>query len=175
MQYAEDLQKQSKNFENLEMKIKECFDYVANIKNANVEEINSLVQESHDKMRTEFMSHHSPDNLVDYKTFNEFLKGKVDKDEFENSLQDKSNLQDVERNLNAISTIHKQLKNVGVLVFEILRRELMKYEEKAKTKNGGKREALEILDQASNVVKWIDNFKIKTEEKVKEISISVRV
>ena len=104
------------------------------------------------------MNQRSPENLVNYKTFYSFLDEKADKKELENQMNEKSNVEDMLLNLNVSTTIHKQLKNVGILVLEILRRDLLKYEESRKTKNCWKREATEILEQATSVIKWINRY-----------------
>lgn len=105
------------------------------------------------------MNHNSPENLVDFKTLNTFLAEKASKDDLEMRLEGKSNIKDTTFNLNTSTTIHNQLKNIGILVLEILRKDYLNFTETPKTKNCARREAKQILNQASTVVQWINGFK----------------
>lgn len=121
-------------------------------------EINFALKRSLNQLRTEFVAQNDPNNMVDYKTFNSFVNNKVEKGELMSLLQLKSNVQDTEINMKATDILHKQLKHVLVLLIEVFRKDLLKFEQNKKPKNSGKRDAQIILNQAVYIAKWINSF-----------------
>ncbi|CAI2358875.1 unnamed protein product [Moneuplotes crassus] len=145
-------------FNRIYEKIDDCYKFISKTAQTSEDNINTLFNKGMDEMKKEFMSYHSPENLVDYGTFNSALDTKVEKSDLDKLLEGKSDINQMDTNTIALQVLHKQLKNIGILVFEILRKEFMKFEESKKIKNCAKREAKEILEQASNITKWINCF-----------------
>lgn len=101
-------------------------------------EINLSLKRGLSQLRTEFIGHNKPDNMVDFKTFHQSLMHKIEKNEVLALLETKSNKQDTEVTMKATDVIHKQIKHIAVILIEILRKDLIKYEESQKPKNSGK-------------------------------------
>jgi len=90
------------------------------------------------QLRNEFILHNKPENSVDFQTFNNSMKHKIEKSEVLSLLENKSNTQDTETNMKATDILHKQIKHIVVILIEVLRKDLLKLHHNGKTKNTNK-------------------------------------
>ena len=91
----------------------------------------------------------------------EMISDKIDKVELLSLLEFKSNKHDMETNMNAVETLHKQIQNVLVIILEILTNTLDEDQNNLDSEKTRLEKRQQILTYAMSIARWVHKFNPK--------------